>query len=324
MNRAKYFEYIDWKLSQLCTSIEKQGSVNILNLHLHSENFYLHFFNLLFDWNLENLNTKQHNVAGIDLIDTSKKIIVQVSSTATRQKILSALKNDLSHYMGYSFKFISISKDAEHLRTKSYNNLHNLKFSPAEDIIDVTVILGIILAMNIDRQKDICEFIKKELKSEPNPDKIESSLATIINILSKEDWNQGVSEYEKIPYDIGEKIPYNKIKTARYLIDDYKIHYHRIDKIYSEFDKQGANKSLSILSRVRGIYYNIIELDKVVTPDECFLKIIEQVVQKIQESANFVPMPEEELMLCVQILVVDAFIRCKIFENPSGGTNANS
>lgn len=29
-------------------------------------------------------------------------------------------------------------------------------------------------------------------------------------------------------------------------------------------------------------------------------------------------------VLCVQILVVDAFIRCKIFKNPSGGVNAGS
>jgi hypothetical protein len=27
-------------------------------------------------------------------------------------------------------------------------------------------------------------------------------------------------------------------------------------------------------------------------------------------------MPDEELMMCIEILVVDAFVRCKIFENP--------
>ena len=38
----------------------------------------------------------------------------------------------------------------------------------------------------------------------------------------------------------------------------------------------------------------------------------------IMGSSNYNIMPIEELQLCVDILVVDAFIRCKIFKNPEG------
>lgn len=111
------------------------------------------------------------------------------------------------------------------------------------------------------------------------------------------------------------------MNTARVLIDDHKIHSPRIEKIYSDFDKQGANKSLSILNGIRTEY---VALGSVDTPDQCFFKIIEKVTQKVLSSANFTPMPEEELMMCVQILVVDAFMRCKIFKNPSGDADARS
>ena len=33
----------------------------------------------------------------------------------------------------------------------------------------------------------------------------------------------------------------------RAIIDDYTVHYGRVDKIYTEFDSQGNNKSSSVL-----------------------------------------------------------------------------
>jgi len=321
MNRSTYFNFIEEKLSLLATRIETRGGLNILDLHLHSEHFYLHFFNLLFGWNLKNLNTTQQNAEGVDLVDSTNEIVVQVSATATRQKIESALAKDLSTYKGYSFKFISISKDAKNLRTKTFSNPHNMTFLPAEDIFDITMLLSKILEMDINQQKKIHEFLTKELKSEPDPEKVESNLTTIIKILSKEDWSKGTQGFETVPFDVEAKISYNQLNTARVLIEDYAVHYHRIDKIYSDFDKQGANKSSSILSGIRAEYF---KLGSVVSPDQCFFSIIEKVVQKIRVSANYTPIPEEELALCVQILVVDAFIRCKIFKNPLGNNDARS
>jgi hypothetical protein len=321
MNRSKYFNFIEEKLSLLATRIKARGSLNILDLHLHSEHFYLHFFNLLFGWNLKNINTIQRNAEGVDLVDSTNKIVVQVSATATRQKIESALAKNLSTYKDYSFKFISISIDAKKLRTQTFSNPHKLIFSPAEDIFDITMLLSKIIEMDINQQKKIYEFLKEELRSEPDPEKVESNLTTIIKILSKEDWSQGALGFEVVPYDIEAKISYNQLNTARVLIDDYKIHHSRIDKIYSDFDKQGVNKSISILNGIRTEY---LALGAKVSPDQCFFSIIEKVIQKIRASTNYSPTSEEELALCVQILVVDAFIRCKIFKNPLGNNNARS
>lgn len=321
MARLEYFNLIESKLSLLATRIELRGSLNILDLHLHSENFYSAFLNMLFGWNLENSNIVQQNVAGTDLVDTTNKIVAQVSATAKRQKIESALNKDLSKYHGYSFKFISISKDAKNLRTKTFANPHNLAFLPTNDIYDIPRLLRVVSGLEPDRQKTVYEFLKKEIKSEPDPEKVETNLATIIKILSQQDWSQGESGYETIPYDIEAKISHNQLNSAILLIDDYKIHYPRIEKIYSEFNKQGANKSLSILDGIRNEYIALCPYE---SPDQCFFSIIEKVVQKIRESANYTPLPDEELELCVQIIVVDAFIRCKIFKNPVGDIHANS
>jgi len=163
MSRMEFFNYIEEKLSILATRIELRGRLNILDLHLHSENFYMYFFNMLFGWKLKNLNTISQNVAGIDLIDDDKKFIVQVSATATKNKIESALKRVPSKYNDYSFKFISISRGAKELQTKTYENPQNLKFSPAEDIYDICTLLTVISSMDIDRLKEVYNFLGKEL-----------------------------------------------------------------------------------------------------------------------------------------------------------------
>lgn len=314
MNRTHYYNCIDEKLTVLAVKIEERGKLNILDLHLHSESFYLHFFNLLFDWKLENMNSIKQNVEAIDLFDVANKLVIQVSATATKQKIEGALTKDLSAYASFSFKFISISKDASALRTKTYKNPHNLQFTPGSDIYDIFLVKKIIFGLDIERQKGVYDFIRKELGTEPDAERIETNLAAIIGVLSKEDWSQGASSNaQAIPFDVDSKIEANKLVNSRSIVDDFKVHYNRLDKIYAEFNKQGANKSISVLHHIRQEY---LKQEPLHSGDALFLRVIECVVEKIQKSANYSPIPYEELDLCVNILVVDAFIRCKIFKNP--------
>jgi len=167
MKRDNYYKYIEKQLHVLANRITTNGKLNMLHLHLHSENFYLHFYNLLYGTNLKNLNDTSQNVEAIDLIDYDKKIMIQVSSTSTKQKIESSLKKDiLKEYTNYRFKFISIAKDATDLRHKTYENPHSITFDPKEDIYDIRSFLNSISSLDIDKQKSIYEFIQKELGEE--------------------------------------------------------------------------------------------------------------------------------------------------------------
>lgn len=95
---------------------------------------------------------------------------------------------------------------------------------------------------------------------------------------------------------------------------DYAVFYNRLDKLYAEFNKQGKNKCRSVWGAIHKEYVSHMNQ---FGDDELFLKVIECVTKRIEESSNYKQMPYEELELCVNILVVDAFIRCKIFEEPS-------
>lgn len=319
MNRSEYFNYIEEKLNLLATRINSRGKLNILDFHLHSENFYLYFFNELFGWKLENLNRIQQNVEGIDLIDHANKIIIQVSASNTKQKIESALNKEiLKKYPNYMFKFISISREASELRDKTYSNPYSLSFNPLNDIYDKETILKEILSLDVNAQKKFYHFIQKELGSEVDFIKFDSNLATIINILSKEDFSITQLNSEINDFEIDRKIEYNHLDITRMVIEDYSIHHLRLDRKYQEFDKQGSNKSYSVLQSIRSQYIVVSNKFKNEDADNIFLHVIESVKNLIMQSANYVNIPIDELELCVNVLVVDAFIRCKIFKNPEG------
>ncbi|MBC3830877.1 SMEK domain-containing protein [Undibacterium amnicola] len=319
MNRSSYWNLCEEKLSILCTRVELRGKLNILDFHLHAEDFYSNFLNVLFGYSLKNINQIAQNAAGIDLVDSQNLLILQVSSTATKSKIESALGKDLAAYAGYNFKFISISKDASDLRKQTFLNPHGLIFSPANDIYDVKTILSYILHLKIEKQREIYDFLKQELKSDQDLPLVETNLAEIINILAKENLVDCKNDSFSKAFEVDQKITFNNLAAAATLIEDYKLLHPKIDKIYSIFDTSGQNKSNSVLNWLRQSY---IKLSMQISGDELFFEIVEQAIKTIKGSSNYADIPLEELTMCVNALAVDAFIRCKIFKVPQGLSDA--
>lgn len=309
-------------LSVLCTRVALRGKLNILNLHLHCEDFYAGLLNRLYDLQLKNMNAYVQNAEGIDLIDADAKVILQVSATSTAQKVNAALGKDLSAYTGHSFRFMSISKDAGELRKAKFTNPHKLVFNPANDIYDVASLLHIILHADLSKQREIYDYLRNEL-AELGSERLiqESNLASIINAIAKEDLNGAFGEPNTADFNVDEKVAVNGLVAAAAVIEDYKVFSHIVDRIYTEFDNGGLNRSRSVLDAFRNTY---LKLSTKYSGDELYFQIVEEVTTAVKQSSNFAQVPVEELGLSVNILAVDAFIRCKIFKKPPtlGATHA--
>lgn len=321
MQRKNYFDYIEEKLAILSIRVKNKGKLNILDVHMHSENFYRDFINLLYGWSLENANNRLQNVEAIDLIDDSKKLIVQISATATKAKIEKSLnKKTIEKYAqkGYKFKFVSIAENADQLRKQKYNNLYNIAFEPRNDIFDISSIEKDILDLQSEKLETVYQFIKAELGNMPDSIRFNSDLATIINILAE------VKLDEKEPlgninmYEIDKKIEFNKLDIAASIIDDYKIFYNQVEKKYREFDKMGLNKSMLVLQSLKKMYIDALLKNMYSSSDLLFVGLIDEVKEIVLNSSNYSEISKEALEACASLLVVDAFMRCKIFKNPEG------
>lgn len=127
MNRSEYFNYIEKKLNILSYRIKNRGKINLLDLNIYSETFFADLMSHLLGYNLKNINQIKQNTEGIDLIDENNKIIAQVSSTCTKQKIENSLAKEIFQvYPDFNFNFIAIVGDADQLRTKAFKNPHQI------------------------------------------------------------------------------------------------------------------------------------------------------------------------------------------------------
>lgn len=159
--------------------------------------------------------------------------------------------------------------------------------------------------------------------------KRESLLSEIINALGKKLFIQAHGgEGSLHPFKIENKIVHNTVKRYRPIIDECKIHFGGLAVIYNEIDSQGSNKKLIVLSNIKTQYIKVREEYISRFPDEDQMviirinsdNIIEEVearLLKIVEQSSNIHATTEEILLSLQTVMVDAFINCKILEEPA-------
>ncbi len=186
-------------------------------------------------------NKNKTNTPGIDLIDNKNKLIIQVSSTATYTKIQNSLQKSMN-YSGYHFKFISITNEPNNLTLKNYEIPLGIIFEPKEDIFDVNFLLKIIQNLTTVKLRQVYELIQQELTDTERPNITDSNLTKIINLIAEIDWSENQIQTNSIPFDIEDKIIFNKMSALAETIKDYSIHHFRITNIYQTFDQEGKTR----------------------------------------------------------------------------------
>lgn len=320
MLRDVYIPYIVEKISVLETTVKLSGKLNLTNVHIHAEAFFNHLFNTLFDAQYKNANLDSSNEEAIDLKDESGKIVIQVTSNKTKSKIENTLSKPALKELkkeGYSLKFIMITSDCKNLKSGKYKNVYDISFEPSKDILDLTDILRIIENLDIDKLNSIYDFFRKEFGDGISPINTSRNLPVLLNLLAKENLAAFKNELNLNTYKINEKITFNNLdRIKNSTIENNKMYVGLLDRLYKQFDEQGMNKSISVFNKLSSFYEQ--ELIEDISSVKIFFNIVSKTIGYIQASVNYKTIPDEELELCVRIIVVDAFIRCKVFENPGG------
>jgi hypothetical protein len=111
MNSSIYTSNIRALLFRLAEQIQQANSLNLHNDAVHAENFFCELLNLVFGWKLTNANEERQNQATFDLLNTRRRLHVQVTSTkAHKAKYDSVLKSIPNFSKCNTFILIYISK----------------------------------------------------------------------------------------------------------------------------------------------------------------------------------------------------------------------
>jgi hypothetical protein len=264
---------------------------------------------------LENANTRESNFKAIDLIDDVNKIFVQVSSDNSRDKVQSSLdKLDEDKYDGYAFKFVSIALGVDHLKKQTFTKPDGILFEPSTDCYDIKRIESDAFASEIDIIRSLSDYLEKTVMYYPKTTPRASVVTYVINQLAEVNLRDISGSPDVNPFEYETKIDVNRLEKWRELIMEYAVYSVQMDRIYGEYDQMAKNKSFAVLAALHDDY---VELRQQYFGDELFDLLLERVYVAVEgDKTCNEDLSRDELLVNIKIVLVDAFLKCKVFEKP--------
>ena len=133
--------------------------------------------------------------------------------------------------------------------------------------------------------------------------------------------NTAITEPISAP-DPEEKILYNNVIQYKFIIEEYRVYQGRLNEIYEEIEKQGSTKKEFVLLNIKTAYlnekkkYNSIEEIRA-NADNIIANVEAKLWDIIENSSNVnTHLPIEAIQISLYVILVDAFMRCSILEEP--------
>ena len=179
---------------------------------------------------------------------------------------------------------------------------------------------------DVDRYTvDVLNKMKREHISDQLNEKISrnpSMLRNTVNAIANIDIEDNIEDENIDAFDISSKINYNSVKRYAPLIQEYKVYYYKINALYDELELQGSLKKSKVLSTIRS-YYLKAKGEYVSSTEDAMEQvrkhaddIINHVLNNLCGELEGCELFEDDIMFGVELIMVDAFMRCKILEEP--------
>lgn len=169
-----------------------------------------------------------------------------------------------------------------------------------------------------DHEKRILELLSNKNLLSKHP----LALNIVINSIAK-----NMDEILDLPETINPpnpdtKISYNNVVRYEPIIREFAPYQGKLNKIYEEIEKEGSTKKELVLHKIKTTYYTVKkEYPKIQdvrkNADIIFDKVIEKISENIDKAPNNLAEIDQETMeFSLMIIIVDAFMRCNILEEP--------
>lgn len=315
MGRMDVDDRIKDRLVHLSRLAELYAADGKFSLHKNAENTVRDLLNLLYDEEFENVNVSKNNAAGFDLISSKSRTIFQVSSEYRSEKISSSIALcDEEKYNGYRLRFLFLVTSRKRLKKKNWA-LKHVGFNQSEDVLTLNDVSKIISNSKIEMMEKIDNLLQKEVGYTAPRVENEQALEQIILLLAEEDNDDScVEQREPLSFEIIDKIKYNNLDKRTSFISDRCGSLKAVERVYDRFDKIGKNKSRAVSRLIHRIY--IISKDEK-TGVVLFDDMLNKLMESIEFAAGMKNIDYGDLTWYCDLLLTDAFVKCRVFENPN-------
>ena len=307
---------IEERLATLCHQLTIGAASNRHDLHLACEDFYCRVLNMAYGYKLENANASGFNNPGNDLVDDEARLLVQVTAENSRAKIEATLQGMPAGYSGYSMKFLMLVSKKRRFREKPVANPAGLAFDLQADVMDIGDLMRRIRTLAPEDMEPLHALVMRELRPDmQNAPGLDSELSEVVGILSAESLLEISDPTNVEAFKIDEKVAVNSLEGRRKTILGAAVRSHKLERIYAEWDKAGTDTASVVLYNLSKCYERL--RGDAADADSLYDAIVRDRLDLVKSSPNCPDTTSGRLEMCVDIVVADAFLRCRIFEGPN-------
>lgn len=147
-------------LSTLGGQVRMRNAIHYFDLTVTTENFFRDFLNILLGASLKNLNADRSNAPGLDLGDENGKIGIQVTSSATTDKVNNTLKK-ITPEQASKYKKIIILGMNKRQRTYAVDTRFAKQYNfTTDDIWDLDTLARKAIDLQIDELQALYNLVR--------------------------------------------------------------------------------------------------------------------------------------------------------------------
>ncbi|MGB0087076.1 MAG: SMEK domain-containing protein [Rhodomicrobiaceae bacterium] len=301
-------------LTALKARVELSNSLNLTDINVHAEEFYREFLNLLLGYQLVNMNIVDQNFPAIDLGDEIEPIAIQVTATATLDKVRKTVRTygdkKLNDRYG-RLVILNIGAPIEH-RAQVLSGNNGVALCTKRDIWTIKDLLKCAQSRDIPQLQRLKDFLTQQitpLQPEPIPKEIETFLR-LIEILSDDVAQPDAETFNEEPD------PNGKINER------FATHADFLKTLYTDLYKEyGATYQAAMISadlghaRIRRLGLHLKHRSDTLlqkakgNPREAFDMLVAEYSSRLACAET----PYDEM--AIMFFLVDQLIRCNVFPN---------
>lgn len=244
INKEMYLKEIAQSLALLSKEVTFLNAVNLYDINIIAEDFFPGLLNLIYGYDLKNINTIEKNASAIDLFDKKNKISIQVTSDNDSKKIKHTIQEFINNelYKDYERLVVLI---LTHKRKYSvdFDTDGMIMFDKNRDIWDTEDLIKAIRGLETEKIKEISMYLSTELcnKCYRAKQTQASEMETIIDLI------EYISEHKKVKKSFDTKVDpeYKIYKRFKKFADKLVEEYTTLLTIYGE--------SLAVVNETLGI-----------------------------------------------------------------------
>ena len=149
-----------FRFATLNAYVSLNSSLSLFDIHRNMETFFVTLLNMLYGWNLVDLNIEKANHPAIDLGDIDKGLAVQVTADGSTTKMKETISKLEKHGLNETYKIILFVIISAQQKRDIPPNAYEIRVINLIDIL-----CDICNVVNKEKFNNIYEYCKSEIKS---------------------------------------------------------------------------------------------------------------------------------------------------------------